>query len=337
MRSPDTLRPVLAVTMGDVNGIGPEILAKALAEDLPWKTCAPVVFGSPQALEDARRFAPKCPAAVPVSSVAEALSVTNGVPVLSCGNGGPAPAPGVLDPAAGAAAVVWIEHAVRAALSGEVGGMVTCPISKEAILRAGCPHTGHTSLIAAMTNSPDYRMCLFTEKLRIIHITAHLSMHDAVAAVKKDRILKSILLADAALRRLGMTAPRIAVAALNPHAGEAGAFGDEEIHEIAPAVREAAESGVDASGPHPPDTVFRRAYYGEFDAVIAMYHDQGHIPLKLVAMDEGVNVTLGTPIVRTSVDHGTAFDIAGTGHARHESLLSTITMASLLARKGFAS
>ena len=337
MRSPDTSKPVLAVTMGDVNGIGPEILAKALAGDAPWETCVPVVFGSPQALEDARRFATGCPPAVPVSSVAEALTITGGVPVISCGNEGPVPAPGILDPAAGAAAVVWIEGAVRAAMAGEVSGMVTCPISKEAILRAGCPYTGHTSLIAAMTDSPDYRMCLFTEKLRIIHITAHLSMRDAVAAVKKDRIFKSILLADTALRRLGIAAPRIAVAALNPHAGEAGAFGCEEIQEIAPAVREAAESGVDASGPHPPDTVFRRAYYGEFDAVIAMYHDQGHIPLKLVAMDEGVNVTLGTSIVRTSVDHGTAFDIAGTGRARHESLLSAMVMASLLAEKGFAS
>ena len=337
MRSPNASKPVLAVTMGDVNGIGPEILAKALAGDAPWETCVPVVFGSPQALEDARRFAPGCPPAVPVSSVAEALTITGGVPVISCGNEGPVPAPGILDPAAGAAAVVWIEGAVRAAMAGEVSGMVTCPISKEAILRAGCPYTGHTSLIAAMTGSPDYRMCLFTDKLRIIHITAHLSMRDAVEAVKKDRILKSILLADAALKRLGMAAPRIAVAALNPHAGEAGAFGYEEIQEIAPAVREAAESGVDASGPHPPDTVFRRAYYGEFDAVIAMYHDQGHIPLKLVAMDEGVNVTLGTSIVRTSVDHGTAFDIAGTGRARHESLLSAMVMASLLAEKGFAS
>ncbi len=337
MRSPNTDKPPLAVTMGDVNGIGPEILAKALATDVPRNTCFPVVFGSPRALEDARRFAPGCPPAVPVASVGEALRVTAGVPVISCGNEGPVPDPGVLDPAAGAAAVAWIEGAVRAAMAGEVGGVVTCPISKEAILRAGCPHTGHTSLIAAMTNSPDYRMCLFTERLRIIHITAHLSMRDAVAAVKKGRILQSVLLADSALKRLGIAAPRVAVAALNPHAGEAGAFGDEEILEIAPAVREAAAAGVNVSGPHPPDTVFRRAYYGEFDAVIAMYHDQGHIPLKLVAMDEGVNVTLGTSIVRTSVDHGTAFDIAGAGRARHESLLSAVVMASLLAEKGFAS
>lgn len=331
---PPTL-PLLAVTMGDVNGVGPEVLARALAGGGMGRHCVPVVFGSVAALDWARRFAPDCPPPVAVDDLEAAARVRGGVPVMEWGSPGPAVSPGRLDPEAGRAAVVWIEAAVRAAMSGAVRGMVTCPISKECIIRAGCPHTGHTSLIAAMTGSPDYRMCLFAGSMRIVHITAHLSLRDAIGQVETGRILRSALLADETLRRLGMAAPRIAVAGLNPHAGEAGTFGDEEIREIAPAVQAALARGVDCSGPHPPDTVFRRMHLGEFDAVIAMYHDQGHIPLKLLAMDDGVNVTLGIPIIRTSVDHGTAYDIAGKGAAREHSLLAAAALAAQLAERGF--
>ena len=326
----NSLPPVLALTMGDVNGVGPEILAKALARSEPWRWCRPVVFGSVRALEEARRFAPDCPPPLAAVDVAAALVVENAIPVIEWGEPGPAPRPGVLDPAAGAAAVVWIEAAVREAMAKRVAGMVTCPISKECIIQAGCPHTGHTTLIASMTGALDYRMCLFTDTLRIVHITAHMSLRDAIDRVRKDRILRTIDITNDALRRMGMARPRVAVAALNPHAGEAGTFGREEINEIAPAVAAARAAGVDCSGPWPPDTVFRRMQQGEFDAVVAMYHDQGHIPLKLIAMDEGVNVTLGIPIVRTSVDHGTAFDIAGTGAAREHSLCAAIRMAAQL-------
>ncbi len=327
--------PLLALTMGDVNGIGPEVLARALARGDMRRRCAPVVFGSVSALEWARRFAPDCPRPVPVADLSQAALVRDGVPVMEWGSPGPEVAPGRLDPEAGRAAVVWIEAAVRAALSGAVRGMVTGPISKECIIRAGCPHTGHTSLIAAMTGSPDYRMCLFAGGMRIVHITAHLSLRDAIGQVRTERILRSALLADETLRRLGIAAPRIAVAGLNPHAGEAGTFGREEIGEIAPAVHAAVGRGVDCTGPHPPDTVFRRMHLGEFDAVVAMYHDQGHIPLKLLAMDDGVNVTLGIPIIRTSVDHGTAYDIAGKGAAREHSLLAAVSLAAQLAERGF--
>ncbi len=330
MSAENTLPPVLALTMGDVNGVGPEILAKALARPEPWRWCRPVVFGSARALDDARRFAPDCPPPVAVADVASALAVANAVPVVEWGEPGPAPQPGVLDPAAGAAAVVWIEAAVREAMAKRIAGMVTCPISKECIIQAGCAHTGHTTLIAAMTGALDYRMCLFTDSMRIVHITAHMSLRAAIDRVRTDRILRSIEIADAALRRMGMPRPRVAVAALNPHAGEAGTFGREEIDEIAPAVEAACAQEIECSGPWPPDTVFRRMQLGEFDVVIAMYHDQGHIPLKLIAMDEGVNVTLGIPIVRTSVDHGTAFDIAGKGLAREHSLCAAIRMAAQL-------
>jgi 4-hydroxythreonine-4-phosphate dehydrogenase len=316
--------------MGDVNGVGPEILAKALASPEPWRWCRPVVFGSARAFEDARRFAPGCPPPVAVADVASALAAGNAVPVVECGEPGPAPRPGVLNPAAGAAAVAWIEAAVLEAMAKRVAGMVTCPISKECIIQAGCAHTGHTTLIASMTGALDYRMCLFTDTMRIAHITAHMSLRDAIERVRKERILRTIDIVNDALRRMGMRSPRVAVAALNPHAGEAGTFGREEIDEIAPAVEAARAAGIDCSGPWPPDTVFRRMQLGEFDAVVAMYHDQGHIPLKLIAMDEGVNVTLGIPIVRTSVDHGTAFDIAGRGTARAHSLCAAIRMAAQL-------
>ncbi len=321
--------------MGDVNGVGPEVLARALAHERMRGLCSPVVFGSASALEWARRFVPDCPRPVPVDDFGQAALVRDGVPVMEWGSPGPAVVPGRLDPDAGRAAVVWIEAAVRAALSGAVRGMVTGPISKECVIQAGCPHTGHTTLIAAMTGSPDYRMCLFAGGMRIVHITAHLSLRDAIEQVKTDRILRSALLANDTLLKLGIAAPRIAVAGLNPHAGEAGTFGREEIEEIGPAVLSAVARGVDCSGPHPPDTVFRRMHLGEFDAVIAMYHDQGHIPLKLLAMDDGVNVTLGIPIIRTSVDHGTAYDIAGKGLARGHSMLAAVTLAAQLADKGF--
>ncbi len=322
--------PVLALTMGDVNGVGPEILAKALARPEPWQWCRPVVFGSVRALDEARRFAPACPPPVAAGDVASALKVTGAVPVVECGVPGPRPRPGVMDPEAGGAAVAWIESAVLEAMSKRIAGMVTCPISKECIILSGCAHTGHTTLIAAMTGALDYRMCLFTDTMRIVHITAHMSLRNAIESVRRDRILRTIDITQDALGRMGMERPRVAVAALNPHAGEAGTFGREEIDEIMPAIEAARAGGVNCSGPWPPDTVFRRMHLGEFDAVVAMYHDQGHIPLKLIAMDEGVNVTLGIPIVRTSVDHGTAFDIAGKGLAREESLCAAIRMAAQL-------
>ena len=328
--SESNIPPILGITMGDINGVGPEVLAKALARPEPWRWCRPLVLGSAAALEDARRFAPECPTPAPVDSVEAAQWAAGSVPVLECGQHPPAIRPGVLDPAAGRCAGEWIVEAVRLAMAKRIAGMVTCPINKECLQKAGFKYTGHTSLIADMTNSPDYRMCLFTDTMRIVHITAHLSMLDAIRAVKRDRVARSIRIGHDALRRMGFAQPRIAVAGLNPHAGEAGVFGREEIEEIAPAVAECRAEGIACEGPFPPDTLFGKMRAGEFDMVIAMYHDQGHIPLKLIAMDEGVNVTLGIPIVRTSVDHGTAFDIAGTGQAREHSLVAAMALAARL-------
>jgi len=328
------MRPVLAITMGDVNGVGPEVLAKALAQAEVWAQCRPVVVGSAHVLEAARRDVDGFPELRAVRHLDEAAFAGEGCPVVDGGFAAPTYRPGTLDAAAGRCAVEWIKLAVQWAMGGEVAGVVTCPINKEGIHRAGCRYAGHTDLIAAMTSSPDWRMCLFAGPMRVVHNTGHCSLREAIGAVTQERVAASIRIGHEALVRLGLPQRRIAVAALNPHAGEAGAFGSESAEVIAPAVEACQAAGMACSGPHPADTVFRRMREGEFDLVVAMYHDQGHIPMKLIAMDEGVNVTLGIPIVRTSVDHGTAYDIAGKGVARAESLCAAIALAAEFAGHG---
>lgn len=324
-------RPRLVITMGDVNGIGPEILAKSLAHASIRDTYDLVIAGSRAAYEDARRFAPDLPPSellpAPEARPTQAGAVGIWNPAFE-----PSANVGRLDPETSRAAVIWIEEAVRANMRGVFDGIVTCPISKAGVFQAGYHYNGHTQLIAELTGVPDYRMCLFTDTMRIVHITGHLSLRDALDQVETDRIVKSVKIGYDALQRLDLNRPRIAVAGLNPHAGEQGAYGREEIDIIAPAVEACCEQGIPCSGPYPPDTLFGRMRDGEFDMVIAMYHDQGHIPLKLIAMDEGVNVTLGLPIVRTSVDHGTAFDIAGKGIAREHSLNAALSLAARLAQ-----
>ncbi len=326
-----TLKRYIAVTMGDVNGIGPEILAKALARlDLggEWRL---VVYGSRAAYEEARRWAPEAPDARVVSNFSEAVDTLGAIPFIEADAPIPERRPGELDVDAGRCAIRWLEEAVGAAQRGEVDAIVTGPLNKQGIHLAGYTIQGHTDHIAALTDSPDYRMCLFAGPMRVVHITAHLALTEALRQVEQERIAVSIRLGHEALGRLDIPTRRIAVAGLNPHAGEAGAFGVEEVHAITPAIAECRSEGIDCSGPHSADTLFLRMKEGEFDLVVAMYHDQGHIPLKLIAMDEGVNVTLGIPIVRTSVDHGTAYDIAGTGRAREASLLAALDLASELA------
>lgn len=325
--------PTLAITMGDVNGIGPEILAKALAEKSVWESCRPFVIGSAEVFEAARAFAPGCPPARALDRFVEPEDTRAFVPVFDAGFPAPEVRAGTLDANAGRCAVEWVKCGVRLVMAGQAAAIVTCPISKEGIHRAGYRYAGHTELIAEMTSSPDYRMCLFAGKLRIVHITSHMSLRDAIADVTAERIAASIRIGYAGLKRLGIAQPKIAVAGLNPHAGEAGAFGDEEVREIMPAIERCRGEGIDCSGPYPADTIFRRAWHGEFDLVIAMYHDQGHSPAKLVAMDEGVNVTLGISIIRTSVDHGTAFDIAWKGAARADSLLAAIGLGAHFVRE----
>jgi len=227
----------------------------------------------------------------------------------------------------GDAAYKYVETAIKWALDGKIKAVVTAPLNKEALHLAGYNFDGHTEIFAHLTNTKKYAMMLWSEKLKVIHVSTHVSLREACDRVKKDRVYDTIKLAHETLMRMGIKKPRIAVAGLNPHAGESGIFGNEEIKEISPAIVKAIEEGIDVTGPVAPDTVFLKAYNGEFDIVVAMYHDQGHIPMKLLAFDEGVNITVGLPIVRTSVDHGTAFGKAGKGTANESSMIEAIKAA----------
>ncbi len=324
-------RPLLGVSLGDVNGIGPEILARALARPETRRRCRMVVFGDMDVLKACRSIAPDMPPLREIGGM-EDLGDDEAVPVFNAGCAAPLTRIGEVDPEAGRCAAAWIEAGAVWAMKGALQGLVTCPVSKDAMLQSGCPYPGHTPLLAALTGVQDCHMSLFSTCMRIIHITAHLSMRDAVAAVTQERVFSAIARAQEVMTRIGFKAPRIAVAGLNPHAGENGAFGREEEEAIAPAIHAAREQGWHCSGPYAPDTVFHRMHQGEFDLTVAMYHDQGHIPFKLAVMDEGVHVTLGLPFIRTSPDHGTAFDIAGRGVARENSLCAAIDLAAQWAR-----
>ena len=280
------MKPILALTMGDINGVGPEVLAKALSRPDLRASFTPLVVGSMRDYERAMAFAPGCPKPVLVDGPAD-LHSDGSVGVIEGGIAIPETRLGHLDAEAGRCAAEWLMLAVRMAMQGAVDGIVTCPLNKEGINLAGYAFAGHTDIIADMTASKDYRMCLFAGPMRIVHITAHLPLAEALRRVTVERIVTSVRIARDALARLGMPEGRVAVAGLNPHAGEAGMLGREELDTIEPAVRACQAEGIACSGPYPPDTVFRRMREGEFDIVVAMYHDQGHIPMKLIAMDEG--------------------------------------------------
>jgi 4-hydroxythreonine-4-phosphate dehydrogenase len=245
---------------------------------------------------------------------------------------------GRVDPMAGKAAYEYVARAVDLALAGEIDAVVTAPLNKEALNAAGYHFAGHTEILAHLCQVRDVAMMLVSGGLRVSHVSTHVSLREACDRVKKERVLRVILLTDEALRRMGIASPRIAVAGLNPHASDGGLFGTEEAEEIAPAVQEAQARGLQVEGPLPPDTVFYRAVKGHeigrspFDAVVAMYHDQGHIPIKLLGLFDGVNVTLGLPIIRTSVDHGTAFGKAGKGTASPVSMIAALKLAVQMAR-----
>jgi 4-hydroxythreonine-4-phosphate dehydrogenase len=239
---------------------------------------------------------------------------------------------GIMSAAAGACSYGYIERAVSAALAGDISVIVTAPINKEALHAAGYPFEGHTELLAHLTGANSSFMLLASEKLSTIHVSTHVSLAGAVQRATMERELATIQVGNAHLKRLGIARPRIAVAGLNPHSGENGLFGTDEIERIKPAIEAARSEGIAVTGPISGDTVFYRALQGEFDLVVAQYHDQGHIPIKLIAFDTTVNVSLGLPILRVSVDHGTAFDIAWQGIARHDNMNATIAYARRLAR-----
>jgi len=322
----------LVVTMGDAVGIGPEIIVRAFERGA---LADAVVAGDPAVL---RRAGAAMTALV--DEPADLGEVPPGcLPVLAVPGlpDGLASLPwGRVDARAGAAAARCIEQAVHWVQRGEAAAVVTAPVHKEALAAGGVPFPGHTEMLQALAATagappPPVRMMLANDELRVVLVTIHVSLRRALDLLDFDGVLQTLVIAHDACRRFGIAAPRLAVAGLNPHAGEGGLFGDEEIRFIAPAVRSARERGIDAQGPFAPDTVFMRARRGEFDLVVAMTHDHGLIPVKYLGVEHGVNVTLGLPFVRTSPDHGTAFDIAGQGRADPSSLLAALQWARRLA------
>jgi 4-hydroxythreonine-4-phosphate dehydrogenase len=320
---------VVAVTMGDPTGIGPEIVAKVFAEE---GTLRAVVVGDVTMMRRAVDLLGLPLRVSAVDSPADARFEPGTVDVVAATHL-PADLPyGIVDARGGGAAYEYVRRAVELALADEVHAIATAPLNKEAMHLAGHRYPGHTEVLAELTGTSDYAMMLVTDELRVIHVSTHVSLEEAIRRVQPERELTVIRLADRSLKLLGVEQPRVAVAGLNPHAGEAGLFGTQDRDVIAPAVAAAREEGIDASGPWPPDTVFMQARQGRFDIVVVQYHDQGHIPIKLMGFDTGVNVTVGLPFFRTSVDHGTAFDIAGTGRADHASMRAALDLAASLAR-----
>lgn len=322
----------IAITMGDPGGIGPEIIVKALYRSEIRDFCIPVVVGDRIVMEEAIELL-KLPIKLKIfDSSDKAVSELGSIELIDTGalkqfQAGKPTAEG------GAAGVSYIKQAVEFALSKKVDAVVTAPISKEALKMAGFNWPGHTEMLAELTGANDYAMMLCGGLLRVILVTIHTSLRSVPDLITKERVLKTIKLAKKACDMFGIENPRIAVAGLNPHAGESGIFGDEELREIIPAVEEAKKIGVPVTGPYPPDTVFHKAYKGEIDVIVCMYHDQGLIPLKMIAFEEGVNITIGLPIIRTSPDHGTAYDIAWKGVANPSSMIAAIKTAEKLKLK----
>ena len=327
-------RPVVGITMGDPVGIGPEIVLKALNDEAVFHECRPLVFGDSGWLEYVSETLQSRLRLNPVDSPAEGVFEPGCVDVISVSDLSLGTSPwGKPTRQTGLAMVAYILRAVEAAGAGTVDAVVTSPINKKAMAMAGVDFPGHTELIAHRTGTPKVVMMLAGKTLRVVLVTIHVPIQKVPEMITPQRIHDTILLTDRSLKeRFGIPRPRLAVAALNPHAGEGGMFGDEEREIITPALEKAGEAGIQVSGPHPPDTVFYQAAQGRFDAVICMYHDQGLIPFKLLHFEDGVNTTLGLPIIRTSVDHGTAYDIAGRGKADPGSLKAAVFMAAEQAR-----
>lgn len=311
-------RPVIAITMGDPAGVGPEVVVKALALADVLTMCRPLVIGDSERLHLAARICN--------------VAIESDVEIVDVG-GVPSDLPwGQMSAVGGAAAYRYIERAAQLAMNGTVQAICTAPLNKEALHAAGHMYPGHTELLAHLTGAEEVSMMLEAPGLRVVHVTTHIGIIDAIAKIEPGLVARTIRRADETLRRAGITHPRLAVCGINPHAGENGLFGNgEEGSKIVPAISTVRAEGIDAVGPLPADTLFFRAKRGDFDCVVAMYHDQGHGPVKVLGLEAGVNITLGLPVVRTSVDHGTAFDIAGTGVADARSMVEALKQAVHLA------
>lgn len=339
----NTNLPIVAITMGDPAGIGPEICLKALCEEKVYAACRPLIVGDAAILQRAASGMGLRIAVRPVAAVAEARFERGTVDVLDlhCVDLTTFRA-GEVQPQCGDAAFRYVVRAIDLAMRDEVDATVTAPLNKAAMNAAGHHFDGHTEIYAAYTHTGKYAMLLADARLRVIHVSTHVSLRQACDLVKKDRIIAVTELITDACRQFGIPNPHIGISGLNPHAGENGLFGDEEAREIVPAVDELKARGFNVDGPLPPDSVFARARSGQYDGCVAMYHDQGHIAFKMAGFNwnaetgrmdrvEGVNITLGLPIIRVSVDHGTAFDIAGRGVANADAMLLSVDYASRMA------
>src|SRR5687768_12894566 len=324
-------RPLLAITMGDPAGVGPEVTVKALADGELTALCRPLVIGDAGVLGKAAQ-AVGAPATISIRAwqrPEEAPFDSHGIDVLDLGNVDPASwAWGKLSASSGRASMEYIRKAIDLCGSGAAAGIVTAPINKEATTLAGEKDLGHMELFSRVYGAKNQATMLVSGKLRCVHLSTHYSLRDALDRVTRERILQRLVTTHEDFKRWGMPHPKIAVSAINPHGGEHGLMGSEEQEEMAPAVADAQALGIDARGPYPADSVYVRAMRGEFDAVIAMFHDQGHIPVKVHGFEQSVSVALGLPIVRTSVDHGTAFDIAGKGVADALSMRESVRVAA---------
>lgn len=338
------MKPKIGISMGDPAGIGPEIIIKTLALKQVYSQCNPLVVGDAAVLEREAK-ALNIPITInSIQSVQEAKYEHGTIDVYDLKNVSLTELEaGVVSAMAGKAAFEAVKKVIELALSNEIDATVTAPLNKESIHKAGHHFSGHTEIYAHYTNTAKYAMLLADENFRVIHVSTHVSLRQACDLCKKDRVLEVINLLNDACLKFGIKNPRIAVAGLNPHAGENGLFGEEEINEIIPAIAQANQLGLTVEGPFPPDTMFVKAVQGKFDGCVAMYHDQGHIPFKLEGFKwdndqqtmksvKGVNITLGLPIIRTSVDHGTAFEIAGRGIASADAMMVAIDYAIVMAK-----
>jgi 4-hydroxythreonine-4-phosphate dehydrogenase len=325
------VKPILAVTLGDPAGTGPELITKAFASADVTAVCRPVVIGDANVV---RASAALTGATLPVRVIASPREAGDGstLDVVDLHNVDPAQfVRGKVSPHCGQAAYEAIKRAVELTLAGEAHAVVTSALNKAALHAAGHHYDGHTELLSELCGKPKVTMMLVADKLRICHVSTHVSLKEAIERVKPERIVSVIKIARAGVQELGIADPHLAVAGVNPHAGEGGIFGDEEIRFITPAIEQARALGFKVSGPYAGDTVFFRTMQGQFDCAIAMYHDQGHVAAKMLGIWLGVNVTLGLPIIRTSVEHGTDFDNAGTGRGDPRSLVAALKLAATIA------
>lgn len=334
-----TVKPVIGITMGDAAGIGPEIIVKALAHPSVYEICKPVVIGDGQILERAIALTK---ANVTLNKIEKINEGAFSYGVIDCIDLRLLPddlAYGQISPLAGDAAFQFIKTAIDLAKAKELHAICTAPLNKEALHKGGHQYPGHTEILAELTETENYSMMLSSPKLKVIHLTTHVGLKKAIEMITPERTYNVIRLAYETLNRAGYSNPGIAVCGINPHAGENGLFGEgEEEEKLMPGIERAVSEGINASGPYPADTLFYRAVRGDFDIVVACYHDQGHVPIKVLGLEEGVNITVGLNggVIRTSVDHGTAFDIAGKNIADERSMLAAIQSAADLSPKEVA-